>query len=44
VVIEDCEHCELNWLDAGKLQVIAHAADHSLDDEYGGPRLGEDAF
>lgn len=27
VIIADCEHCNLNWLDHGKLQRIAHAAD-----------------
>ena len=31
VVIDDCSHCELNWLDAGELMAIAHAPDHSLD-------------
>jgi Zn-finger nucleic acid-binding protein len=40
VVIDDCERCELNWLDAGELVTIARAPDHSVD-EYG-PRLGED--
>ena len=25
VVMEDCERCELNWLDGGALQRIAHA-------------------
>jgi Zn-finger nucleic acid-binding protein len=29
VVIDDCASCELNWLDAGELQIIAHAPDHS---------------
>jgi LSD1 subclass zinc finger protein len=41
VVIDDCEHCELNWLDAGELAAIAHAPDHSVD-QYGGWRVGED--
>jgi Zn-finger nucleic acid-binding protein len=27
VIISDCEHCNLNWLDHGKLQRIAHADD-----------------
>jgi hypothetical protein len=28
VIIEDCEHCELNWLDYGELERIAQAPDH----------------
>lgn len=32
VVIDDCERCELNWLDAGELLSIAHARDHSLNE------------
>lgn len=31
VVISDCEHCNLNWLDHGKLQRIAHSADAFRD-------------
>ena len=31
VVIDDCSHCELNWLDAGELMAIAHARDRSFD-------------
>jgi hypothetical protein len=27
VIIEDCEHCELNWLDYGKLERIVQAPD-----------------
>jgi len=41
VVIDDCERCELNWLDAGELAAIAHAPDHSVD-QYGAPGFGED--
>lgn len=29
VVIEDCDDCELNWLDRGKLMRIVRAPDHS---------------
>ena len=32
VVIDDCERCELNWLDAGEMAAIARAADHSPDE------------
>ncbi|HEX3746027.1 MAG TPA: zf-TFIIB domain-containing protein [Bryobacteraceae bacterium] len=31
VILDDCSHCELNWLDAGELMAIANAPDHSLD-------------
>lgn len=41
VVMEDCERCELNWLDAGKLMSIAHTPDHSIS-EYSGSWLEED--
>ncbi|HEX4592946.1 MAG TPA: zf-TFIIB domain-containing protein [Bryobacteraceae bacterium] len=27
VIIEDCERCELNWLDHGELEQIVHAPD-----------------
>jgi hypothetical protein len=27
VILSDCEHCSLDWLDHGKLQRIAHAPD-----------------
>jgi Zn-finger nucleic acid-binding protein len=33
VVIDDCSRCELNWLDAGKLQSIGSTPDHSMDEE-----------
>ena len=33
VVIDDCERCELNWLDAGELMSIAHAPDHSMNEQ-----------
>ena len=33
IVIDDCSHCELNWLDAGELRTIAHAPDHSYTAE-----------
>ncbi|MGB6871670.1 MAG: zf-TFIIB domain-containing protein, partial [Acidobacteriaceae bacterium] len=26
VILSDCERCQLNWLDHGKLQRLAHAA------------------
>ena len=29
VILEDCEPCELNWLDHGKLMRIVRAPDHS---------------
>jgi Zn-finger nucleic acid-binding protein len=32
VIIEDCEQCELNWLDHGKLMRIVRAPDHSYKD------------
>jgi Zn-finger nucleic acid-binding protein len=32
VIIEDCEQCELNWLDHGKLMRIVRAPDHSCKD------------
>jgi len=28
VIIEDCEPCELNWLDYGELERIVQAPDH----------------
>jgi Zn-finger nucleic acid-binding protein len=28
VVIDDCSHCFLNWLDEGELMKIVHAPDH----------------
>jgi Zn-finger nucleic acid-binding protein len=31
IVIDDCARCELNWLDAGELMVIARAPDHACD-------------
>ena len=30
VILADCDPCELNWLDHGKLMRIVHAPDHSL--------------
>ena len=30
-VIDDCYHCELNWLDAGELMAIGRAPDRSAD-------------
>lgn len=32
VIIEDCDTCELNWLDHGKLMRIVRAPDHSYRD------------
>jgi Zn-finger nucleic acid-binding protein len=32
VIIEDCEDCELNWLDHGKLMHIVRAEEHSYRD------------
>jgi Zn-finger nucleic acid-binding protein len=32
VILEDCEDCELNWLDHGKLMRIVRAPDHSYRD------------
>jgi Zn-finger nucleic acid-binding protein len=32
VVIDDCSHCELNWLDAGELQTIGRAGEHTIRD------------
>jgi Zn-finger nucleic acid-binding protein len=32
VILEDCEGCELNWLDHGKLMRIVRAPDHSYKD------------
>ena len=34
VIIEDCSHCFLNWLDHGKLMRIAHAQEGLYDEEY----------
>lgn len=31
VVIDDCSHCELNWLDAGEFMAIARAPDHPVE-------------
>ena len=27
VIIDDCEHCELNWLDTGELMRVVRAPD-----------------
>jgi Zn-finger nucleic acid-binding protein len=35
VVIDDCESCELNWLDAGELMAIVRAPDHAYDPDSG---------
>jgi Zn-finger nucleic acid-binding protein len=32
VILADCDACELNWLDHGKLMRIVHAPDHSYKD------------
>jgi len=39
VVIDDCEWCELNWLDAGELMTIVRAPDHAC--ESGGESIWE---
>ncbi|MBV9500979.1 MAG: zf-TFIIB domain-containing protein [Acidobacteriaceae bacterium] len=31
VIIDDCDRCELNWLDNGELMRIVRAPDHSLE-------------
>ena len=31
VIIDDCDRCELNWLDNGELMCIVRAPDHSLE-------------
>ena len=33
VVIDDCSHCALDWLDAGELMTIVRAPDHSYTDQ-----------
>lgn len=33
IVIDDCSHCEVNWLDAGELRIVSHAPDHSYTAE-----------
>ncbi|HLK48126.1 MAG TPA: zf-TFIIB domain-containing protein [Bryobacteraceae bacterium] len=36
IIIDDCSHCFLNWLDKGELMRIVHAPDHLYArDEYG---------
>jgi len=39
IVIDDCARCELNWLDAGELMVVARAPDHAYDQ--GSGSIGE---
>jgi Zn-finger nucleic acid-binding protein len=33
VIIDDCEHCQVNWLDYGELQRIVRAPDHHYSGE-----------
>jgi len=36
IVIDDCSHCSLNWLDKGELMRVARAPDHFYaQEEYG---------
>jgi Zn-finger nucleic acid-binding protein len=38
VVIDDCSHCFLNWLDHGELMRIVEAPDRSYGEEFGDER------
>lgn len=38
VVIDDCSHCFLNWLDHGELMRIVEAPDHTYGEEFGEDR------